>query len=805
MNYSRRQLYALGEPLGNSVTVNKVGGGRIYGGGGGGGGGPQQSTTYNTNIPEYAKPYVTTMLGATQKQLFEGTPTAEGGYDITGFKGYKPYGATYAKAGEINPTTGQPYKGGEQTSYDPNRYFAGFSPMQQQAQQATGQLQVPGEYGQATQMTGLAGLGALGLSGQMAGAGQNFAQQAQDPRAMQGYMSPYMQNVIDYQKSQALRDFQMGQPMMARQAVGQGAFGGNRLALQQAEAQRGLMSQLQGIAATGSQKAFEDAQRQQQFGAQLGLQGQQAGLQGLGQFGQMASQLGQLGGARLGAQRDIIGMQSQMGKEQQALEQAKINQAIQDYATQQQYPLMQLGFMSNMLRGLPMQATTTQTYQAQPSGINQGLGLLAGAAGAKQAGLFAEGGTIKGLADGGVAGYANKGMVQANPDSGVVRGIRQKLMMMDAEELSRVAQTSPSEEIRAMAIQILQEQKIREQAEAQAQQSIAQDQQRGLPTPVTERVGLPAAPAGAMDTLSAASGGIVAFAGPDGSQVDLDEAEANRLQKDLDARKKYTEFYKQQREAAGVGAPKAALGEFYTKEQAALGDAEKQARGYDLLQFGLELAGEAGPVGSAAARAGRRTLPGMIARQEGLRGRRGDIAKGLAEVAEGERLMKIGDITGGNAMFEKAEDRFSRENIASTRASIADKAENHARAYLANARTNRDNRPEEIILLEGRNDYLTKVQQAQLIRSNVAGQQADTAGESAADKAVKDSKTLARLRREQNQYGPNSPERTALQQKIDAEEASIRSRYAKGTTPAPSKDSAGKAPPLPPGFKSDKT
>ena len=45
MNYSRRQLYALGEPLGNSVTVNKVGGGRIYGGGGGGGGGPQQSTT----------------------------------------------------------------------------------------------------------------------------------------------------------------------------------------------------------------------------------------------------------------------------------------------------------------------------------------------------------------------------------------------------------------------------------------------------------------------------------------------------------------------------------------------------------------------------------------------------------------------------------------------------------------------------------------------------------------------------------------------------------------------------------------
>ena len=30
MNYSRRQLYALGETLGDSVTCNKVGGGRIY-------------------------------------------------------------------------------------------------------------------------------------------------------------------------------------------------------------------------------------------------------------------------------------------------------------------------------------------------------------------------------------------------------------------------------------------------------------------------------------------------------------------------------------------------------------------------------------------------------------------------------------------------------------------------------------------------------------------------------------------------------------------------------------------------------
>ena len=71
------------------------------------------------------------------------------------------------------------------------------------------------------------------------------------------------------------------------------------------------------------------------------------------------------------------------GAQQQ--QQQLINQQIQDYATQQQYPLMQLGFMSNMLRGLPMQASTTQSYQAQPSGAQQALGLGLGALGAYKA------------------------------------------------------------------------------------------------------------------------------------------------------------------------------------------------------------------------------------------------------------------------------------------------------------------------------------------------------------------------------------------------------------------------------------
>jgi hypothetical protein len=305
------------------------------------------------------------MLGATQKQLFEMGPSTPAKYDsegnliapastgeITGFKPYTPY------------------------STDPNKYVAGFQPLQQQAMQATGQLQTPGQFGDATALAGASGLGSLGLAGQAAGAGQQFAQQAQNPMAMQGYMSPYMQNVVDYQKAQAARDYNIGQGVRKAQAVGQGAFGGNRAALMEAEAQRSLTNQLQGITATGSQKAFEDAQRQQQFGAQLGLQGIQAGLQGMGQAGQAAGTLGQLGAQQLGAQKDIIGMKSQMGAQQQALEQQKINQAIQDWANTQQYPLMQLGVMSNMLRGLPMQSTNTQSYVAAPNALTQGIGTV---------------------------------------------------------------------------------------------------------------------------------------------------------------------------------------------------------------------------------------------------------------------------------------------------------------------------------------------------------------------------------------------------------------------------------------------
>lgn len=398
-------------------------------GGGGGGGQQQPSTTYSqtSNIPEYAQPYVETMLGATQRQLFN--MGGEGGKDITGFKPYQPY------------------------STNVNDYVAGFQPLQQQAMAATGQLQVPGQYGQASQMTETAGLGSLGLASQMAGAGSDYARMATDPNAMQGYMSPYMQNVVDYQKSQALRDYNLGTGVRKAQAVGANAFGGNRQALMEAEAQRSLGNQLQGITATGSQKAFEDAQRQQQFGAQLGMQGQQAALQGVGQYGQMAGQLGDLGGKQLAAQQGIIQTQYGMGQQQQAMEQQKINQAMQDWANTQQYPLMQLGVMSNMLRGLPMQSSTTNQYQAAPNALTQGIGAAGAGASLYNALRGKEGGLPSEF-------ESSKTGIKSYYEGDVVESTKSDLYDLPLDELDKRAKNSTSPTIKRLATAIAKEKRM---------------------------------------------------------------------------------------------------------------------------------------------------------------------------------------------------------------------------------------------------------------------------------------------------------------------------------------------------------
>ena len=364
-NWSRRELEAFGEPLGDSVTQRKLGGGYICGGGGKGGGGgapppPAQQTVTQTSIPEYARPYVETMLGKSEALT------------------------------DINQNPYQAYGG---------QRIAGFNPNQNQAFQNITNQQVAGQVGAGSAMAGAAGLGSLG-------AGADYRNMATDPNATAAYMSPYMQNVVDVQKNEAFRDAQMRNIGSNLGAARQGTYGGARQLLGEQERNRNLQQQMANIQATGSQNAFQAAQQAQQFGTTAGLQGYNQAMQG-------ASTLGQLGQTQFGQQQAINQGIQNVGNIQQAQAQQGLDLGYQDFLKQRNYPYQQLAFMSDMTRGIPLSQSAQQIYTAPPSQISQlgGLGMSAlGIYGMSGGFKGAKGGPVK-MAQGGLA-YATGGDIK---------------------------------------------------------------------------------------------------------------------------------------------------------------------------------------------------------------------------------------------------------------------------------------------------------------------------------------------------------------------------------------------------------
>jgi hypothetical protein len=236
----------------------------------------------------------------------------------------------------------------------------------------------------------MAGLGGVGQ--QMGGAGANYARMATDPGSIQSYMNPYLMASLSPQLQLANQQYGIAGQQGQSKAAQQGAFGGSREALQSAQnAQNQMLAQNQ-LIGQGYNRAFDTAQQAQQFGANLDLQGLQGQLAALQGYMGGANQLAGIGGSQLAAQQGIANMQNTYGQQQQQNQQNIINQAVQNYATAQQYPFMQLGLMNSMLRGLPMQQSSTQMYQAPPSALATLGGI--GAAG-KAAGVFKKGGMIK--------------------------------------------------------------------------------------------------------------------------------------------------------------------------------------------------------------------------------------------------------------------------------------------------------------------------------------------------------------------------------------------------------------------------
>ena len=178
-----------------------------------------------------------------------------------------------------------------------------------------------------------------------------------------------------------------------------------------AELQRNLAN----IQATGLQNAWTQAQtqfnaeqqqrqaaaqlnaQQQQFGAGLGLQGLQTALQG-------AQQLGNLGNVQFGQTKDVLNLQNTLGAQQQQQAQNVLNTQYQDFLNYQNYPYKQIGFMSDLLRGLPLTQQSASVYGTPPSATSQLIGLgtaglgLSKLAGLKKGGKVDSGGGLAKLA-----------------------------------------------------------------------------------------------------------------------------------------------------------------------------------------------------------------------------------------------------------------------------------------------------------------------------------------------------------------------------------------------------------------------
>ena len=273
----------------------------------------QQVNTTTSNLPDYARPYFEDVMG---------------------------------RALRASRTDYTPY---------PYERIAGFTPAQQQVQQNVLGMGAPNQFAVGSGLAAMAGQGGLNT--------QTFGQ----PQAEQ-YMSPYVSNVLDVQRREAIRNAQQGQLAQNLSAARQGTYGGSRQLIAATERERNLGQQLGDIQARGLQAAYENAQGQ----FERDRAARMSGLQMAGQAGQTLGNLGQLQ-----QQTDLqrLEAQSAAAGEPRALEQQRMDQDFADFLRQRDFPMEQVGFLSNVLRGLPITpASTTTTYAPAPSMGSQLLG-----------------------------------------------------------------------------------------------------------------------------------------------------------------------------------------------------------------------------------------------------------------------------------------------------------------------------------------------------------------------------------------------------------------------------------------------
>ena len=454
-------------------------------------------------------------------------------------------------------------------------------------------------------------------------------------------------------------------------------------------AQAGMQGAQVGLAGVDRQLAGT-AQGMQ--GAQIGLQGVSGAQAGYGLANQAGSNLANIGAQQQANELALYGAQNAVGAQQQALQQQILNQAQQDYANEQQYPLMQLGTMSNMLRGLPMQAQTTQQYQAQPNFLTQAVG--AAGAGASLYNAFNP--PAKTGAGGGLPSefkYSKGGGIMSYDVGGEVES---QLENMDEEGLAEQAKESSSPTIRKMAQRLLRERQMSKQPQgtgpmgvqyqaAQApmptlagggiiafkesteenNQSLVTDEKPELTAgqQLQQRV-MQAKPTG--DVMTQPQGIVQAAPTPPAptfnqavqGNVDLTPA-MKALQKesaataavpveDIIARNQAA------RKAAGIEAPGIEQRARLMAERANAEDEAERTKYLRLAEFFASWGSTPGNTLTAGMMAFKNKVPDMISDQKEAKKIRMEIDKSLASLDEATRLEKVGNFEAATAEKQKA-------------------------------------------------------------------------------------------------------------------------------------------------------
>ena len=306
-------------------------------------------------------------------------------------------------------TEGDPSSGVQPLNI-PGVTVAGLQPLQQQAiTRAQEGIGVQNPYIQAGTQTIGTGLQSLGTGVDTLGQGvaTGLGSMAQfDPGQIAQYMDPFQQGATDVGLQELARQADIRRNTIGAEAAGVGAFGGARQGIAESELDRNLLESQRRLLQTdlsrnytqalgASQSAFENQQRRQQGLAQtLGQLGQG--------FGELGTQEGSMGVRQAGlgelfqqtGQQDV-NVLSQLGGQQQAVQQQVLDAARQTELQRQGEPLQRFGFLSDVLRGVPStQSTFTQATAPSPSRLSTLLG--AGAALTGLGGLFKGSGVFGG-------------------------------------------------------------------------------------------------------------------------------------------------------------------------------------------------------------------------------------------------------------------------------------------------------------------------------------------------------------------------------------------------------------------------